>query len=141
MYCLDLLKGNIQWEFQTGDIIKCTPITNEEQNQIYFGSYDSYIYCLAIKDGSLIWKSKTNGIVSASGSLHSPFILFATLKGSCINLNQYTGKIHWRQDLNDPIFIAPTILPNERVVFCTVSGNVICFNLLNHEKVSDLSND
>ncbi|KZC11726.1 Acyl-CoA synthetase family member 4, partial [Dufourea novaeangliae] len=132
VYCIDLKTGKVIWKHQTGDVVKCSAVACKERRKIFVGSYDCYIYCLSIKDGLEIWKDKTSsGSISASGCLHLPSdcVLFGTLDGSCLALEQSSGKVIWRHKLTDPIFIPPVTLSTGLVLFCSVTGTLICFDI------------
>ncbi|XP_076224644.1 aminoadipate-semialdehyde dehydrogenase isoform X2 [Nomia melanderi] len=138
VYCFDLKSGKVFWKYQTGDIVKCSAIFCKAQQNIFVGSYDCYIYCLSAKDGSEIWKHKTsNGRISASGCLHSSSncVLFGALDGSCLALEQSSGKLMWEHKLTDPIFIAPITLNNGLVLFCSVTGTLTCFDITVNAKM------
>ncbi|MGB9641451.1 MAG: PQQ-binding-like beta-propeller repeat protein, partial [Anaerolineales bacterium] len=36
------------------------------QNRLYFGSVDSFVYCLDGFSGNLIWKYQTNGAITST---------------------------------------------------------------------------
>lgn len=132
VYCLDLKTGIVVWKYQTGGIVKCSAVFCKERRTIFVGSYNYYVYCLSVKDGSEIWKVKgSNGSISASGFLHSPTnsVLFGTLDGSCLALEQVSGRVLWKHKLIDPIFVAPVTLDNGLVLFCSVTGILSCFDI------------
>jgi eukaryotic-like serine/threonine-protein kinase len=52
-------KGELLWQFTTGDIVHNTPVI--VGNLLYVGSFDGYLYALNIKTGALAWKFKTVG--------------------------------------------------------------------------------
>ncbi|KAL2734539.1 beta-alanine-activating enzyme, partial [Vespula maculifrons] len=132
IYCFYLKTGDIIWKYQTKDMIKCTALLSESQNRLYIGSYDNNVYCLSTENGTKIWSVKaSNGSISASGCLHSATesILFGTLDGSCVAINQSKGDIFWRNKLMNPIFVSPITLHNGFVLFCSVGGTLICFDI------------
>nr|XP_033341796.1 beta-alanine-activating enzyme isoform X2 [Megalopta genalis] len=132
IYCLDLKTGDVFWKYQTGDVVKCSAIFCEERKNIFVGSYDCFIYCLSAKDGSEIWKCNTgNGSISASGCLHLPSnsVLFGTLDGSCLALEQSSGEVIWKYKLTDPIFVSPVTLNTGLALFCSVTGMLTCFDI------------
>ncbi|KAK9300214.1 hypothetical protein QLX08_006989 [Tetragonisca angustula] len=132
VYCFHLKTGNVIWNYQTGNAIKSSAIFCKVKETIFVGSYDCYIYCLSVKDGSEVWKSKFgNGSISASGCLHvlSNSVLFGTLDGLCLALEQSSGKLLWKHKLSDPIFVAPLLLNNGLVLFCSVTGPLHCFDI------------
>ncbi|XP_031774551.1 beta-alanine-activating enzyme isoform X2 [Apis florea] len=98
IYCFHLKTGKFIWNYKTGNVVKNSVIFCKEKGIIFVGSYDCYIYCLSVKDGSEIWKFKFgNGSINASGCLHfqSDTVLFGTLDGFCLALQQLSGKLDY----------------------------------------------
>lgn len=56
-------------------------------------------------------------------------VLFGTLDGSCLALQQSSGQISWKRKLQDPIFVAPVVLRTGYVLFCSVAGALCCFDI------------
>jgi outer membrane protein assembly factor BamB len=56
VYCIDGLSGKRNWVFQTEGPVRLAPTI--WQDRVYFGADDGYVYCLAAKDGSVIWKHR-----------------------------------------------------------------------------------
>ncbi|XP_070149828.1 beta-alanine-activating enzyme isoform X2 [Polyergus mexicanus] len=132
VYCVHLKTGEIIWKFQTQDMVKCTAITCPQGSKIFVGSYDHYVYCLSIEDGTQIWKTEASESgICATGCLHrqSTSVLFGTLDGSCLALQQSSGQITWKHKLRDPIFVAPVVLRTKYVLFCSVAGALYCFDI------------
>ncbi|EFN77267.1 Acyl-CoA synthetase family member 4 [Harpegnathos saltator] len=132
IYCVHLKTGEVIWKFQTQDMVKCTAITCVQKSKIFVGSYDHHIYCLSIEDGTQIWKTKASqGGICATGCLHpqSISVLFGTLDGTCLALRQFSGLIMWKHKLQDPVFVAPVVLQNGYVLFCSVAGMLCCFDI------------
>jgi len=51
--------GKPAWSFRTGDRILQTASITEEGARVVFGSEDMRVYCLAVADGRLLWKTRT----------------------------------------------------------------------------------
>ncbi|XP_033211655.1 beta-alanine-activating enzyme [Belonocnema kinseyi] len=138
VYCLNLKTGEIYWKFKTEDAVKCTAAMCSEKKLIFVGSYDKHMYCLSLETGSELWRRKASeGSISATARMHfeTRTLLFGTLDGTCISLDQVSGKIKWRNSLLDPIFSAPAIFKSGTVVFANVSGKLTCFNILSGHKL------
>ncbi|KAG7198271.1 hypothetical protein KM043_005674 [Ampulex compressa] len=132
IYCLCLKTGDTLWKHKTGSIVKCTAIACKLRRKVYIGSYDTHVYCLSVEDGSVMWSVMLGqGSISASGCLHSQLecVLFGTLDGSCAALEESTGKVVWKRKLSDPIFVAPVVLKNGLVLFCSVAGTLVCYDI------------
>ncbi len=80
MYALDILTGEIQWQYKTDNIIYTTPLVVD--NWIVFWSYDSYFYHLDFH-GNLIQKIKTRGkIASSAVKINEEIIAFWSNDGN-----------------------------------------------------------
>ncbi|XP_015124957.2 beta-alanine-activating enzyme isoform X1 [Diachasma alloeum] len=93
---------------------------------------------LQSKDGTTIWKAKpSNASISATPIVHETAnsVLLGTLDGTCVSLNQTTGKILWIRHLKHPIFSAPVISHNQSIIFCDVSGVVAAFDLKDGKQI------
>lgn len=57
-YALDAATGRLAWRFQTGDRILTTAAVSDDGTRVVFASEDMHVYCLAVRDGALLWKSR-----------------------------------------------------------------------------------
>ncbi|MCX6145311.1 MAG: PQQ-binding-like beta-propeller repeat protein [Ignavibacteriales bacterium] len=64
---LDLKTGKVKWEFKNvGGFVETKPLVYKEM--VIFGAWDTYLYALSVKDGSLLWKWSNGN----TGVLYSP---------------------------------------------------------------------
>jgi hypothetical protein len=57
-YALDVNTGAERWRIHTGDRISTSASISEDGQWVVFASEDMHVYCAAVKDGKLRWKSK-----------------------------------------------------------------------------------
>jgi hypothetical protein len=57
-HALNAATGDPRWSFQTGDRILTTASISEEGDRVVFASEDMHVYCLDVRDGRLLWKSR-----------------------------------------------------------------------------------
>lgn len=55
---VDAQTGAERWKVQTGDRILTSPSISEDGQWVVFASEDMHVYCAAVADGKLRWKSK-----------------------------------------------------------------------------------
>jgi hypothetical protein len=57
-HALDASTGEPRWSFPTGDRILTTAAICESGHRVVFASEDMHVYCLDLRDGTLLWKSR-----------------------------------------------------------------------------------
>jgi outer membrane protein assembly factor BamB len=58
------VSGTLRWKYPAASLIKSSPVIYK--NYVYFTSFDRYMYCVNILNGSLVWKQFMNGNAQAS---------------------------------------------------------------------------
>jgi outer membrane protein assembly factor BamB len=64
VHALDAASGRQKWSFYTGGPVRCAPAAwkdpsaNSGQARLFAASDDGFLYCLAAKDGKLLWKKR-----------------------------------------------------------------------------------
>ncbi len=56
MHCMDAKSGKTIWSYYTEGPIRLAPTL--AHGNVYFGSDDGHVYCLAAADGSVVWKMR-----------------------------------------------------------------------------------
>jgi len=110
------------WKFQTESAVHSTPVI--EENALYCGSGDKYLYSLNKKTGNLNWKYQTKGKIHSNPVVFKNRVLFASADGYVYSLDKNTGKLLWkyktggekRYDLWD-YYISSPIVENGLVYF------------------------
>ena len=62
-------------------------------NSVYFGSWDSYIYCLNTKNGDVNWKLKTGGSVTSSPDVVNGVVYIGSWDGYVYALDAKDGVV------------------------------------------------
>ncbi|MGI8918810.1 MAG: PQQ-binding-like beta-propeller repeat protein, partial [Pyrinomonadaceae bacterium] len=65
-------------------------------NRVYFGSADGYLYCLDKRDGSLIWKFKTEDSLKATPTIAGDKIIASGLDHYIYCLDANDGSLIWK---------------------------------------------
>src|SRR5215213_8672664 len=107
----------IKWKFKTnGAIISSATIL---ENQIFFGSNDSCLYCLDRESGKQIWKYKTQGAVCSTPAVTNETAFFLGYDGNLYAVNTINGQLKWKYKTEgEKSFSAPGIhgrLPKDSV--------------------------
>src|SRR5437016_4604179 len=65
-------------------------------DRVYFGSADSYVYCVNKSDGSLIWKFKTTDSAKSSPCVVGDRLVIGNLDHTVYCLNTNDGSLVWK---------------------------------------------
>ena len=98
--CLDCLNGKKRWERKTvGGLageIKFRIVKDDEEENIYFGSFDGNIYCFRIATGMPLWRFATDGPIRFSPLVYKNMILCGSDDSYLYCLNKKNGKLLWK---------------------------------------------
>jgi outer membrane protein assembly factor BamB len=109
--------GALRWRFFSEGPVRFAPVVSSAN--VYFGSDDGFLYCLALRDGKLLWKARVapndcseqrhlgnnrlisfwpvrGGPVLADGTLYAAAGIWPTLGVFVIALDAQNGKLRWR---------------------------------------------
>jgi outer membrane protein assembly factor BamB len=82
------------WKFNTGGRIYSSPFADEDK--VYFGSGDHFVYAVKKGSGELAWKFETDGPVHSSPAQSDNFILIGSGDGNLYCLDRKKGKLKWK---------------------------------------------
>lgn len=57
-HALNAVTGRAAWQFQTGDRILTSASLSEDGQRVVFASEDMHVYCLEVKSGRKLWRSR-----------------------------------------------------------------------------------
>jgi outer membrane protein assembly factor BamB len=90
---VNLSTGAPLFSYKTAGSLESTPALADDQ--IIFGSYDGYVYCLRKSDGHLFWKRQLAGGMFSSALVYGGRVFIGTDVGTFYALDQATGTIEW----------------------------------------------
>ena len=97
-------------------------------DRVYFGSADSYIYCLNRKDGTLVWKYKTNDSAKSSACVVGDLLVIGNLDHTVYCLNARDGTLVWKYQTGFETDSSPAIV-GDRVFIGGEDHFYYCFDL------------
>jgi outer membrane protein assembly factor BamB len=130
--------GDIVFREKTGRIVTTGLTLN---NNIYAGDKDGFVSSFNRENGSVIWKYKTTGKLTAVPVIHRDKIYAVNLSGEAVCLDSETGKEIWRSQVGGVLNVTPLLTDNYLIV-PDLAGRIVLVDINNGEekKVIELPN-
>lgn len=126
-YAVDITTGKQKWKFNTGgekmiggkgyggmkpadlymtdlwDYFISSPVvdTNAGDEIVYFGSSTGNVYAVSGKDGTLLWKFSTHGIIHTTPALHNGILYIGSWDNYLYAIDAKTGIEKWKFKTGD----------------------------------------
>ncbi len=120
--------GDTEWEHEAEDAV-LTAIAVQD-NSVFFGSRDGYVYSLGAIDGKLNWKTDIGGPVVSSPAVTLEVVYAAAKNGYIYALSADSGEMQWEFDTrivrrNIELYSSPAVAngllyigSSDRYIFC-----------------------
>lgn len=120
-YALDSQSGQLKWSFLVDSGTFQYSTAFYQDNVLYVGCTDSYIYALNAENGNLLWKFKTNGPIESSVFVSGTTVFVGSDDDSFYALNAATGELKWKYATGFNVSSSP-IVSGETVYFGSDDG-------------------
>uniref|UniRef100_F6S2A1 AMP-dependent synthetase/ligase domain-containing protein n=1 Tax=Ciona intestinalis TaxID=7719 RepID=F6S2A1_CIOIN len=129
LVCLNLMKGNVEWETKLGGRIESSACLTPDGHYVVVGCYDGNVYALHVKHGLVYWKFFTGSEVKSSPC--------PGINGSVIYIGSHSGSIHcldikhkhclWEEHCGGgAIFSSPCLKVHDpSIIVCSLAGRVL----------------
>jgi len=118
----DVSTGQSVWESQLGGAGRGITAFAD---RIYVGSLDNRFYCLAARNGHLLWVWRTGADVIGGAVVDAEHVYFVSLDNVLYALDRRTGVRRWKASLPTRAVGPPS--PAGRTVLAPVSGRTLLF--------------
>lgn len=102
------LNGNKKWSTSARRAVQSSPMVDDE-NFVYVGSFDGYLYALDGDNGFTQWRFRSTGPIVSTPALERGFVYFGSADGKLYCVNTATGKERWRFATDKPIVSSPRL--------------------------------
>ncbi|MGJ3240426.1 MAG: PQQ-binding-like beta-propeller repeat protein [Anaerolineae bacterium] len=109
------LNGTKKWAMSAKRAVTSSPVVDDE-NFVYVGSFDGYLYALDGNNGFTQWRYRTSAPIISTPVVGRGFVYFGSADGKLYCVNTATGKERWNFDTGKPIVSSPR-LHNEILYF------------------------
>jgi outer membrane protein assembly factor BamB len=138
-------RGELKWEVEVGGAVHSTPIP--EEGYVYFGSSDSFVYCVSAEDGSRKWSFDAQSPVELSPCLYEKQVFGVSYEGDLFALDTADGKLNWTfRSLGVPVVFpsadnGKVFMATEFMIYCAdaQSGKILWKNTPGPGVISNLA--
>jgi outer membrane protein assembly factor BamB len=124
-----ILNPKVKWKFKTQGPIRGS--STSDQENIYFGSADGYLYSVRKNDGELIWKFQTSGSITSTPSIAGS-VVFTSNTDFIYAIQRSTGKLLWKFQMQPALpaywewdyYTASPVISDGRVFIGSGDGNL-----------------
>ncbi|MCK5474284.1 MAG: PQQ-binding-like beta-propeller repeat protein [Candidatus Aenigmarchaeota archaeon] len=103
-----------------------------QKGRIYFGTLDTYFYCLDLDTGQKLWETKLDGMVASSAVIENGVIYFGCFDSNLYALDQNNGAILWKHK-TDGIIVSSPAIHNKIIYFGSCDQNLYALSLETRE--------
>jgi len=113
VYRVDLITGEADWRFETGDLSMTGPAIDPERDVVYMGSHDDHLYALDAATGDVEWRFRTGRPLTGCATTTGDRVLTGSKDGTLYALEADSGDEVWRVEHDGWITSAPRVVDGE----------------------------
>lgn len=107
-----------------------------QDNKVYIGGYDGYLYCFNLSTGETVWKYSTDESIASSPSVGDNIVVFGNDAGSVYGLNAINGEKIWSHNLDTKVWNSPAL--TQSIAYVGSDGGFTAFDLHSGEKLWEM---
>ncbi len=135
VWALNLDTGDLVWKFATKAGIASSPVIDETNRMVMFGSEDCSFYAVDYRSGRVNWTYKTDDRIRGSARVEHGHVFFGSDDGKMYALSAANGRVLWSYDATAPVR-GRAFVTNELVIFGSDTGEIIALSLSGTRKWS-----
>ena len=86
-----------------------SPALSKNENMVYVGSWDNYLYAVNSMNGSLDWSFETSSYVTSSPAVDLDGRIYFGSMDSLFYAVESNGSLAWEYFVGQPVFSSPAI--------------------------------
>ena len=133
MWALKLETGELIWKYPTKGGIASSPVIDESNRTVVFGSEDFSLYSVDYRSGRISWTFQTKERVRGTARIAHNYIFIGSDDGKVYAISATNGRQLWAYDMAAPVRGRPFVT-NELVIFGAESGEVLALSLSGNRK-------
>jgi outer membrane protein assembly factor BamB len=118
----------LKWKFSTNRPVLSSPLVYDVC--VYVGSLDWYMYAIDAQAGWLVWKQRTDGMISSSPAISESLglVYIGTQKGSVYAFDYTKGRIVWTFTETQGAIGSSPVVTDEFVYIGSSDGYLYCLD-------------
>jgi eukaryotic-like serine/threonine-protein kinase len=133
MWAVKLDTGEFVWKFPTMGGIASSPVVDENNKTVMFGSEDYTFYSLDARSGRVSWRYATKDRIRSTPRIAHDHVFFGSDDGKVYALNSANGRYLWAYDTGSPVRSRPFVT-DELIIVGSESGEVCGLELSGSRK-------
>ncbi|XP_055949086.1 beta-alanine-activating enzyme-like isoform X2 [Argiope bruennichi] len=116
--CFNVLDSSLKWTVKLPDRIESSSCLSFCGKYVYVGCYDHHLYCLNVKDGSILWLFSSTAEIKSSPVVSSQNTVFVGSHDKHLYaINGENGKLIWKKTIGKgSIFSSPALLEESGIL-------------------------
>jgi len=135
-YKINIENGDISWIFETDGMITSRPYVQDDV--MYFGSWDTFVYAVNTEMSNLKWKFETGWGVETTPIVDDDLVFVGSHDNNFYALYKNNGTMCWAFTCKSGIHSSPAVSDNY-VVFGSDDGRLYCLDKLNGNLIWNFS--
>lgn len=135
MWCVRLDNGEFVWKYATNGGIATSPVIEDTNRLVLFGSEDYSFTALDCRTGRINWSFTTKDRIRSTAVVAHGRVFFGSDDGRVYALMASNGRHLWDYDMSAPVRVCPFVT-NEVIIVGSEAGDVTALSLSGERKWS-----
>jgi outer membrane protein assembly factor BamB len=101
------LAGQKRWAFKTRGMVLSGPTAAADENIVYVGSADGYLYAVDMTSGFAIWRYRTGKAVVSSPLVTDGLVIFGSVDSHVYAVDARNGRERWKFQAGNQVTSSP----------------------------------
>ncbi|MGQ9887077.1 MAG: beta-alanine-activating enzyme beta-propeller domain-containing protein [Aggregatilineales bacterium] len=133
MWCVRLDNGEFVWKYATNGGIATSPVIEDTNRLVLFGSEDYSFTALDYRTGRISWSFTTRDRIRSTAAIAHGRVFFGSDDGRVYALMASNGRHLWNYDMSAPVRVRPFIA-DEVIIVGSEAGDVTALSLSGDRK-------
>lgn len=133
VWCVRLDTGDFVWKYATNGGIAVSPVIEDTNRLVVFGSEDHSFTALDYRTGRISWSFMTRDRIRSTAAVAYGRVFFGSDDGRVYALAASNGRQVWSYDMSAPVRVCPFVT-DELVIVASEAGDVTALSLSGERK-------